>query len=191
MKGENSLIYGTLSGWLWMLQIEIADGFFKEWGFSWGDLIANTLGAGFSTLQQIYPDELGGLQPKISYHVSQALKQRKYINDSKSAIDDYEGMTFWLGVNGYHYMPEKIQKDYPEWLKPFGFALGYAAKGIADSPQGGHKEIFIALDYDLRKLSIGNENPVIKFLKNELNIIHLPLPAVRVSPNGIWYGLYF
>jgi len=191
MNGENSLIYGGISGWLWMLQIEIADGFFKEWGFSWGDLIANTVGAGFSVLQQIYPDVLGGIQPKISYRESEALRNHRYINGAENAIDDYEGMTFWLAVNAYHYMPEDIQNKYPEWLKPFGIALGHAAKGIGANPQGGTREIFIGLDYDLRKLSLGNDNSLIRFLKEELNIIRLPLPAVKISPNGVWYGLYF
>ncbi|RPI73669.1 MAG: DUF2279 domain-containing protein [Ignavibacteriales bacterium] len=191
MSGENSILYGALSGWLWMLQIEIADGFFKDWGFSWGDLIANTFGAGFSALQQVYPDALGGIQPKISYQMSEALKQRKYINNSKSIIDDYEGMTFWLAVNAYHYMSESVQHKYPEWLKPFGLALGYAAEGIGSNPQGGYKKIFIGLDYDLRKLSLGNESSIIRFLKSELNIIRLPLPAVRISSDGVWYGLYF
>lgn len=191
MNGDNSLLYGGISGWLWMLQIEIADGFFKDWGFSWGDLIANTIGSGYSILQQVYPDVLGGIQPKISYRESRALRERKYINGAKSSIDDYEGMTFWLAVNAYHYMPEKIQNEYPEWLKPFGLALGHSAKGIGSNPQGGYREIFIGLDYDLRKLSLGNESDILRFLKYELNILHLPLPAVKISPNGVWYGLYF
>ena len=191
MSGENSILYGSISGWLWMLQIEIADGFFEQWGFSWGDLIANTVGAGFSALQQVYPDALGGIQPKISYKRSLALKEGKYINGAKSEIDDYEGMTFWLAVNAYHYMPKNIQDGYPELLKPLGLAVGHSAKGISVNPQGGYREIFIGLDYDLRKLSLGDESSLIRFLKNELNIIRLPLPAVKITPDGIWYGLYF
>ncbi len=191
MSGENSILYGGLSGWLWMLQIEIADGFFEQWGFSWGDLISNTVGAGFLTLQQLYPEALGGLQPKFSYHRSDALRERRYVNGAKSWIDDYEGLTWWMGINAFHYMPKKIQNDYPEWLKPFGLAVGYSAKGIADTPQGGQREIFLGLDYDLRKLSLGDESSLIRFLKNELNIIRLPLPAVKITPDGVWYGLYF
>ena len=191
MSGENSILYGSLSSWLWMLQIEIADGFFQQWGFSWGDLLANTLGAGFSANLRINQEILGGIQPKVSYHVSDALKEKRYINKAKSIIDDYEGMTFWLAVNAYHYMPENIQNDYPEWLKPFGIAVGHSAVGIANSVQGGEREIFLGLDYDLRKLSLGDESSLIRFLKNELNIIRLPLPAVKITPYGVWYGLYF
>jgi hypothetical protein len=189
--GENSVWYGALSGWLWMLQIEIADGFFREWGFSWGDLLANTAGSGFSLFQQLYPDALGGIQPKISYRKSDALKERRYNNNAKSIIDDYEGMTFWLAVNVHHYLPENIQEECPGWLAPLGIAIGHSAKGIANSPQGGVREIFLGLDYDLRKIPIGDESEIIRFLKSELNIFRLPLPAIKLTPNGIWYGLYF
>jgi hypothetical protein len=188
---ENSIWYGALTGWLWMLQIEIADGFFAEWGFSWGDLWANTAGSGFSLLQQLYPSALGGIQPKISYQKSDALKEHRYNNNSKSMIDDYEGMTFWLTVNVHHYLPKNVQKEFPKWLAPLGIAVGHSAKGIADHPQGGVREIFLGLDYDLRKIPLGDKSEIIRFLKSELNIIRLPLPAIKLTPNGVWYGLYF
>jgi hypothetical protein len=191
LEGNKSVWYGALSGWLWMLQIEIADGFFTEWGFSWGDLIANSAGSGFSLLQQLYPDEFGGIQPKISYRRSKALKEDRYNNNAKSIIDDYEGMTFWLTVNVYHYLPKKIQEQCPQWLAPLGIAIGHSAKGIANHPQGGVREIFLGLDFDLRKIPLDDESEIVRFLKSELNIIRLPLPAVKLTPNGVWYGLYF
>ena len=191
LSGENSIWLGTLTGWLWILQIEIADGFFEAWGFSWNDLIANTIGSGFSALQQLYPEELGGIQPKLSYSTSEALKERRYINGAKSMIDDYEGITWWLAVNVYHYLPGKVQQNYPDWLKPFGFAIGQSAKGIANNPHAGEREILIGLDFDLRKLPYGDESGLMRFLKSELNFIRLPLPAVKITPHGVWYGLYF
>jgi hypothetical protein len=190
-SGENSILYGALTGWLWMLQIEIADSFFDEWGFSWLDLTANTIGVSFSAMQQLYPEALGGLQLKFSYHTSEALRERRYNNGSKLWVDDYEGLTWWLAVNVYHYLPANVQQNYPEWLKPFGLAVGHSAKRIADDPLHGEREIFLGLDYDLRKLPIGEDSDILKFLKNELNIIRLPLPAVRITPSGVWYGLYF
>lgn len=191
VSGKNSVLYGTLSGWLWMLQIEIADGFFEQWGFSWGDLIFNTLGSGFSAAQQIYPETLGGIQPKISYSKSDAFRNRTDNKGLKSLIDDYEGVTWWLAVNAYHYMPEKIQNNFPDWLKPFGVAVGMSAKGIMQNPLGGEREVFLGLDFDLRKISFGNESGLIKFLKHNLNMIRIPMPAIRVSPGSIWYGIYF
>ncbi|QQS34885.1 MAG: DUF2279 domain-containing protein [Ignavibacteriales bacterium] len=190
VSGNESILYGSLTGWLWMLQIEVMDGFFADWGFSWGDLLANTAGAGFSALNQIYPDEFGGLQPKFSYHTSDALKNHLYNNGATNPVDDYEGLTFWLGVNPYHYLPSSIKEAVPVWLRPLGVAVGYSAEGIANSPQGGRREIFIGLDIDLRQINVGESN-FLKFLLTELNFVRLPLPAVRLTPTGIWYGLYF
>ena len=44
---------------------------------------------------------------------------------------------------------------------------------------------------NLRKIPMGNDAGILKFLKSELNFIRIPLPAVRITPSGIWYGLYF
>jgi len=131
LSAKESIWYGTLTGWLWILQIEITDGFFKDWGFSWGDLIGNTVGSGFSAARQFYPDELQGIVFKYSYHTSTAYKQGKYIRKNISFVDDYEGFTIWLAFNVYDMLPTGWQKSYPEWLKPFGLAIGQSARGIA------------------------------------------------------------
>ena len=190
VSGPTSIWLGSVSGWLWMLQIEIADGFFEKWGFSWADLLANTAGSGLSALQQYYPESFGGIQFKVSYHVSDALKNNDYGNPTNNNfLDDYDGMTFWVAVNIFHYLPEKWKRDYPEWLRPLGIALGHSAKGLARSY--GHRELLIGLDIDLRKIPIAENNGLVKFLKKSFNYIRLPLPAVKIRPEGVWYGLYF
>jgi hypothetical protein len=191
LSGESSVWFGALTGWIWMLEIEISDGLFADWGFSWLDLSANTLGAGFFVLQQYYPAVLGGLHPKFSYHVSDAWRNKTYTKNPKSFIDDYEGMTFWLAINPHHYFPNSWKKDYPKWLAPLGIAIGYGAEGIAQTPQYGRPEWFVGLDLDLRKIDFGNESDLFKFFKSELNFIRLPMPTVRLTPTGIWYGIYF
>ena len=190
-SGTQSIWMGAATGWLWMLQIEISDGFFADWGFSWLDLSANTLGSGFFVLQQYFPEILGGLHPKFSYHVSPAWKQGIYTKNPKAFIEDYEGMTFWLAINPHHYFPNSWKKGFPKWLAPFGIAIGYGAEGIAQAPQFGRPKWYIGLDIDLRKLPIGNDNGLVKFIKSELNFLRLPLPTIRISPSGIWYGFYF
>jgi hypothetical protein len=191
LSGNSSVWYGALTGWLWTLQIEISDGFMEEWGFSWGDLLANTLGAGFFVLQQFNYDLLGGIHPKISWHKSEAWKQDRYYRDPGGFIEDYEGMTFWLGVNFHHYVPNKWKEDYPKWLAPLGIAFGYGAKGIAGNPWGGRNEFFVGMDIDLRKIPFLDDWDVFRFVKSELNFIRLPLPTIRISQSGVWYGFYF
>jgi hypothetical protein len=155
-------------------------------------MLFNTLGSGFFVLQQNNYDLLGGLQPKFTYHYSDAWRDKRYYRDPGSLIEDYEGMTFWITVNIHHYLPDSWKKEYPEWLAPLGIAFGHAAKNIASNIGGGHREIFVGLDLDFRKIPIGNDSGFFKFLKSEFNFIRLPLPTVRISPGGaVWYGLYF
>jgi hypothetical protein len=191
LSGNSSVWYGALTGWLWTLQIEISDGFMAEWGFSWGDLLANTIGAGFFVLQQFNYDLLGGVHPKISWHKSEAWKQDRYYRDPGGFIEDYEGITFWLAVNFHHYVPDKWKEDYPAWLAPLGIAFGYGAKNIASNPWGGRNELFIGMDIDLRKIPFLDDWDLFRFIKSELNFIRLPLPTIRISQSGVWYGFYF
>jgi len=191
ISGNESVWYGALTGWLWMFQIEISDGFFADWGFSWLDLSANTIGSGFFVLQHYFPEVLGGLHPKISYHVSSKWQNRLYVKNPKAFIDDYEGMTFWMAINPYHYFPDSWKRGFPKWLAPLGIAVGYGAEGIAENPQFGRPQWYVGFDIDLRKIPLGDESGFFKFLKSELNFIRLPLPTIRITPSGIWYGFYF
>ena len=163
----------------------------SEWGFSWGDILANSLGAGFFVLQQFNYDLLGGIHPKVSWHKSEAWKEDRYYRDPGGLIEDYEGITFWLTVNFHHYVPDRLKEGYPKWLAPLGIAFGYSAKGIAGNPWGGKKEFFIGIDIDLRKVPFLDDWGLFRFIKSELNFLRLPLPTIRISQSGVWYGFYF
>jgi len=191
VSGDNSVWYGALTGWLWMLEIEISDAFMAEWGFSWGDMAANTAGSLFFVLQQFNYDALGGIHPKFSWHKSEAWNKNLYTRDPKALIEDYEGMTFWLTVNPYHYFPDSWKKNYSEWLAPLGIAFGVGAKDISWDPFGGYKVYSIGLDIDLTKIPIWKNSNVTKFIMSELNFLRLPLPTIRFTPQGTWVGFYF
>lgn len=190
-SGNTSVWLGALSGWVWMLEIEVSDAFMAEWGFSWGDMLANTLGSAFYVLQQYNYDALGGIHPKFSWFKSEAWNENRYNKEPQAFFEDYEGMTFWLTVNPHHYFPESWKKDYPQWLAPLGLAFGVSAKEIASYPWSGHKEYFVGLDVDIRKLPIWDDWNFFKFIKSELNFVRLPLPTIRFSPSGTWFGFYF
>jgi len=191
LSGESSIWYGALTGWVWMFEIEVSDGLFADWGFSWLDLSANTLGSGFFVLQHYFPEALGGLHPKFSYHVSPAWREHKYVVNPKAFFEDYEGMTFWLAINPYHYFPDSWKDSYPKWLAPLGIAVGYGAADIAQSPQYGEPLWYLSLDIDLSKIPIGDDSGIFRFIKSELDFLKFPLPTVRITHGEVWYGLYF
>ena len=191
ISGNTSVWLGALTGWAWMLEIEVSDAFMADWGFSWGDMLANTLGSAFYVLQQFNYDALGGIHPKFSWHKSEAWKEMRYNTDPQALIEDYEGMTFWLTVNPHHYFPESWKKNYSEWLAPLGLAFGISAKDIGINPWGGYQEYFIGLDIDLRKLPIWGESGLMKFIISEVNFLRMPMPTFRFTSQGTWFGFYF
>lgn len=189
-SAPTSIWLGSLTGFIWMLQIEITDGFYKAWGFSYYDLTCNIIGCSLAALQQFHPDLLKAFRFKVSYYPSPPYKRGEYSSVSKSWLDDYEGFNFWFAMNVYDVLPERWKNSYPPWLSPWGICLGYGVQGIANDVFNGRREIILGLDFDLNKIPTGQNN-FLKFWKDEFNYIRLPLPAVRLTPHTVWFGLYF
>ena len=87
------------------------DGFSRDYGFSWGDVTANTTGAALPVVQRFVP-ELRLINLQISFSPSEAFKRGEYA----AIIDDYTSTTHWLSVSVYDYMPTSWQQWYPPWL---------------------------------------------------------------------------
>lgn len=191
LSAKKSFWYGALTGFWWMMQVEIVDGFYKNWGFSVLDFSANVVGVGFALLQLHHPGRLNAIRFKISYWPSPEFKRKEYSQFSRNIVDDYEGITIWLTANIHDLLPQRWQQAMPGWLKPWGIAVGHGAEGIARNVFGGYREIFLGLDFDLTKIPTGNSS-FLKFLKHEVNFVRMPLPAVRIAPGkALWYGIYF
>ena len=54
---KNQLVYGSAIGLGFLTAVEIFDGFSEEWGFSWSDIGANTLGTAMYVGQELLWDE--------------------------------------------------------------------------------------------------------------------------------------
>ena len=184
----HSLTIGAAGALLFQTYIEVEDGF-SEWGFDRVDFAADVAGAGWPLLQHAYPS-LQNFQLKLSYVPSPLLdnpggvgfKGQKHL-----IIDDYEGQTFWLSANVHALLPSSLESYWPDFL---WMAVGYGARDIAIPHQDPYSVLYLSLDYDVTKL-IPQRTGFLKFLSNTLNFIHLPAPAVRLSPSAVWYGLTF
>ena len=196
-------ILGTLTSWGALLEIEMRDAYFREWGFSVPDFAANTLGASVPLLHALVPASRA-LGFKVSYWPSKLYTER----DQRSRdpvqphtdyiIDDFEGMTFWMTLAVDHVLWGTAKEVWPDYL---GLALGYGASGLHGSnvkSKGRFKEyknlpdaspeVFVALDYDARHLPGHGE--LWESFKTQLNWIHFPAPAVRVYPDFRLYLLF-
>lgn len=190
MSWRKSIWIGAATAYAGLLQVEIADGFHENWGFSFLDLAANTFGAGLAIAQQLDPHSFAGVRMKLSYRPSEAFKEGRYPPYSDTVVDDYEGQIFWMAVNAHGVLPGSWRSRYPGWLQPFGVALGHSAGGIANHVFGGERQIFVALDLDLSKIPVGDSR-FLQFLRSQANFIHLPLPGVRFSNGGTTFGFFF
>ena len=201
--GERSAaLLGTAVSWAALLQIEMRDAYFREWGFSVPDFFYNTLGAGMPLVYSLVPGARA-VGFKFSYFPSPLYRD----HDKRLAagrprtefvIDDYEGMTFWVTLALDRVLRGRARALWPDYL---GLALGYGATGLHGSnvkSKGPFKEykdlpdarpeFFLSLDYDLRFLP--GEGGLLDSLKRHLNYLHLPAPAVRFYPDWRFYLLY-
>lgn len=186
LSEKEALRYSSLAAWLLQLQVEIYDSQYEEYGFSWGDIGANTVGVLYPLLQYHLPF-LKNVNVKVSYFPSSSYYKGHY----KHLIDDYEGRTYWFTFHPYDILPVGVQKVYPEWL---GLALGYGGTDIIKPGGGinqdknkkgtGTQEWYLSLDVDLIKLFKPDKRTFLYSFLDLLNLIHLPLPAFRFSPDG-------
>lgn len=186
---------------LFQATVEVFDGFSKEWGFSNGDLIANTAGVAFFAGQQYFWNEQR-IFLKFSFQKSPYAKYRPNLLGStlpERILKDYNGMTFWMTVN-----PGDFTKRYnvlPKWL---AFAVGFGADGMTGGSVNPtsvdgvpipsfdrRKQYYLSLDLYLSRIQ--TKSRFLNSLFRLVNVVHLPFPAIEFSGNGRVKGhwLYF
>jgi Predicted periplasmic lipoprotein (DUF2279) len=183
-----ALLYGAFTSMAYETYIEMNDGFAPNWGFDWGDMGANVAGALYPFLQKAY-SPLENINFKWSFQPGWISKKTSSENKD-DLLDDYTNMTFWLSVNPMIVLPETFTKGkyYPNFL---ALALGMSIQNASHTSGSQYAQVewFLSFDWDITKLP-GNSD-FMKKLKKILNFYHFPAPAVRISPSGVWYGLYF
>ena len=179
---QEASMLGAATSLAFLTFMKIEDGHIDYLGFDRVDELANFFGAAYP-LAQYYVPFLDNFTPKFSYATSKnnVVAQNQVL---PSFLEDHEGQKFWMGITVYNMLPKELKRY---WLPMVGFAVGYTVRDL-NTPKPYHEAI-LALDLDLRKLP-GNSH-FLRTMWEVLNYIHLPMPAVRISPSVIWYGLYF
>lgn len=149
-----------------LLEVEIYDGFFEEWGFSLGDFLANELGVVWATAQRRTPG-LRTVRLKISYDPRAPIAEDSWIKS-------YNAMTFWLSFPVRQWLPCAAQRVWPAWLN---LAAGYGT----DRLRHGRLEAYLALDVNGAAL-LASRSPYTWPLRLLLTYVHLPLPALQFKP---------
>lgn len=182
---KNQLLYGATLGFAFLTTVEIFDGFSEEWGFSWGDMIANATGAGLYIGQELLWKEQR-INLKYSFHQTSFAPQRpdKLGNGFlEELLKDYNGQTYWLSANIHSFFKES---NIPKWLN---VAFGYGADGMLTgrsesvnnliiSPER-KRQYYLSLDVDLTKIKTNSH--VLKSVFDVLNVIKVPFPTLELD----------
>jgi hypothetical protein len=172
MNNTTASWVGTLISIGYMTDIEIEDGFAKEWGYSPGDEIANITGDALSIAQDLW-DPLKTVKLRWSYWPTHDP------NHKGDFPDDYNGQTFWLSFSIHNYLSKKLQNIWPSYLD---LAIGYGVKEYDNyGPNGRIQNLYLSLDYDIRKI-IPGQSGFIKWFKELIwNFKFIPAPALKYN----------
>ncbi|WP_242093253.1 DUF2279 domain-containing protein [Aestuariivivens sediminicola] len=192
---KDQLIYGATLGFGFLTAVEIFDGYSKEWGYSWGDVMANAAGTGLFVGQELLWKEQRILF-KYSYH------QTRYpsLNPDKlghglleQMLKDYNGQSYWLSININDFFGET---GLPEWLN---FALGYSADGMLRGSGDidsnlltntvRKRQILFSFDVNLNK--IRTDSRFLRTVFSVLNVFKVPFPAFEISKKGSAFHLLY
>jgi hypothetical protein len=185
--------------WGYLAAVEVLDGFSEEWGYSWSDMAANTIGAAVFAAQQLTWEDQRILF-KFSYHETQYAEMRPDVlgsTFSQQILKDYNGQTYWLSVNPQSF--SKHHKIFPKWLN---LAFGYSGEGMlggssnvgedydfSDIPR--FRQFYFSPDIDLTRIK--TKSKFVNTLFVLLNIIKVPAPTLEVAQDGKvqFYWFYF
>jgi hypothetical protein len=193
MAPKKAMLYSSISATAMMLPIEIFDGFSTNYGASWGDALANTVGA-FLPYQQFLFDQ-NYIYPKFSFSQSSYAKLRPKTlgnNYIEQLIKDYNGQTYWLSTDLNIFSKNN---RFPDWLQ---FSIGYSGTEMVygspiDNLSNGYianKQWLLSLDLNLSKIEV--EQKWLKIMLNVINKVKIPFPAVEWDGKGVvLHPLYF
>ena len=200
VRKKKALLFGATMGLVLQTPIEVFDGLYEDWGFSWSDMAANAAGSLLVIGQEVFFDRQW-LQYKFSFTRSvYASQSHGYLGDNtlQSLFYDYNGHTYWLSSNLNNFT---AGKPFPDWLN---IAVGYSANGMFGEfenratwygqplPQTErYRQFLLSPDIDFTRIPTQS-----KFLKGvffALNFIKFPAPALEYDSRGKFSGhwVYF
>jgi hypothetical protein len=168
---------------LFQLQIEIFDGMYKKYGFSYADMVANTTGQTLAAVEEIYP-HLKWLKPTISYSPSAAMRNvASFTQPSELRRSlDYSGQTYWFAADVHALLPTRLQPYWPSLLRAsIGHSITDYIDPVTGASQRAKRKLLLSIDIDPEKLP--GENPLWKTVKHQLSYYHFPSPALQLTPS--------
>jgi uncharacterized protein YfiM (DUF2279 family) len=196
---KKALLFGGPIGLVFQTPIEIFDGLYEGWGFSWSDMIANTFGSALFMAQEVAFDQQILLM-KFSYSPSPYAAYYPPLGDTpvEQFFYDYNGHTYWLSAN----INSIVENSWvPDWLN---VAVGYSGNGMLKEFENPstyrgealpefirHRQYILSLDIDFSR--IHTDRKWLKMILRAANLIKVPFPALEYNKieGFVFRPLYF
>ncbi|MEN9395242.1 MAG: hypothetical protein RL362_1463 [Bacteroidota bacterium] len=193
---KESARYAALTGWSYMMGIEILDGFSTQWGFSPYDILANSTGSFLYWIQQ----EKWGEQKinlKFSYYPTRFSKMNPAQlgeNFQQRILKDYNGQTYWLSLNSTLFFNKNNT-----FRDAINFNIGYSTTEMIRAKTNNNlvnnfhptREILFSFDADLNRVKWKRKG--MKKVARILSVVKIPLPALEIRGDGKlkFHSFYF
>lgn len=194
---KKSLWIGSGVSFGYQTTLEVLDARTVQWGFSWSDMLANTIGTvGYLSQQLAWNEER--IIPKYSFAPTEFSSVRPNVLGNafyESILKDYNGQTYWLSFSPGTFMKND---KFPKWAC---ISLGYSAheklvgseEYYLDPTTGieynSKREFLLSLDIDFSRIPV--KKPWLKVLLKQLNYLKIPFPAMILREGkliGSWTG---
>lgn len=201
MNRKSSLIISGAYSFVFQGTFEVLDGFAAEYGFSYGDLVANGAGITLFTTQEIlFKKQI--VTPKFSFWPSKYAQYRPQLlgsNFPEQILKDYNAQTYWLSVNLSDITPKNWK--IPSWIcLSFGYSISEKLKsdqefyiiqsGNETKTFEAYRRYLLSLDIDLSRIPV--KKPWLKALLSNFNALKIPFPAIELSSRGTkGYWMYY
>jgi hypothetical protein len=183
-------LYGGSLGFFLQLPIEIWDGMYEGWGFSWSDVGANAIGSLLVIGQELaFHEQI--VKYKFTFSPSAyAPMANGYLGEGFDQLFyDYNGHTYWLSMS----INQIVKNNFlPDWVC---LSAGYSAggmfgefenrksyRGVPIPETERYRQFLLSLDIDFTKIPTRNKN--LKKLLNSLFMIKIPFPALEINTKG-------
>ncbi|MCH8517101.1 MAG: YfiM family protein [Cyclobacteriaceae bacterium] len=182
MDEDRAVNQAAIAGFLYLLPIEILDGFSRNYGFSWGDLAANASGSLlFWGQHQLWREQR--IRFKYSFARSPYAAERPSLLGNgihEEWLKDYNGQTYWLSLDLHAFLKDHF--SFPKWLN---IAVGYNISGMVSSDLASSRALgfqparrfFLSPDLDLSYLRTNSK--LLNTLIYLTNMVHFPAPALE------------
>lgn len=186
------------SSMAYLSMVEVLDGFSEKWGFSVGDMLFNTAGAGLYLGQELGWGEQR-LTVKLGYRgIRHDPSYRSRTDDlfgttgAERFLKDYNAQTLWLSGNLRSFFPGS---RLPVWLN---LAVGHNARMMLGGRENRwtdasgamvdrrdvarYRRIFLSLDVDLSRIPVRDRR--LRTILSLFNIVKIPAPAIEWDTRG-------